>query len=276
MIKEKISYQHANGKADGIYINAGLGSTLVIFVNGHNGFYNYGMFPYLQQSFYNEGISTYSFNYSHGGIIDDGDFFEDLEKYEQNCMRLEVEDLLSVLEHFNSTGTLSHSKIILLAHSLGGIPAIFGSKKAQEENIVLSGIILVSSVSTLRFWPKEMMESWAANGVVYKKNNRTHQDLPQGFEFLQETMLSETTWNVARALSNLNQPFLIVHGEEDEAVGKEHGQSLFLWVKEKNVKSIFKIIPGATHTYNTRHPFDGVSKEVDELITTCIDWIKKI
>src|SRR5204863_5487297 len=136
---------------EGVYINAGIGSPLVIIINSHNGFYSYGMFPYIQQKLFENGISSYSFNFSHGGIIGDADFFEDLENYEKNCMRLEVEDLLSVLHNPNQFN--KHSKLILLSHSLGGVPAIFGAAKAIDENINIDGIILVSSVKTLYFWP---------------------------------------------------------------------------------------------------------------------------
>ena len=115
MNKEKVIFHHADGEVAGIYINAGSDSPLVIIVNGHNGFYNYGMFPYIQQKLFENNISSYSFNFSHGGVIGDADIFEDLGKYEQNCMRLETEDLLSVL-HDHSKKFKGHSKIFLLAH----------------------------------------------------------------------------------------------------------------------------------------------------------------
>src|SRR5688572_7675363 len=101
MLVKKISLEYANGTIDGIYITAGPHFPLVIIINGHNGFYNYGMFPYIQQSLYKNNISSYSFNFSHGGIIGDADYFEDLEKYEANCMRLETADLLCVLQNLS-------------------------------------------------------------------------------------------------------------------------------------------------------------------------------
>ena len=276
MNTKKISLEYANGIIDGIYITAGPGSPLVIVINGHNGFYNYGMFPYLQQSLYKNNISSYSFNFSHGGVVGDADYFEDLEKYEANCMRLETEDLLCVLQSLHSGRFDTHSKVILLAHSLGGVPTIFGAKKATEEKIKIDGIILVSTVKTLYFWPVEMIKEWATNGVYYTKNNRTKQELPQGFEFLQEVMKSESEWNVEREIRSLQIPILIIHGEKDESIPVENGQTLFAWIKETNPKPELKIIPGATHTYNTKHPFEGPSKQVEELIRTSVDWIKKL
>jgi pimeloyl-ACP methyl ester carboxylesterase len=274
MVKNKISFTHKNGKVEGVYINAGALSSLVIIINGHNGFYNYGMFPYLQQKFFDNGISTFSFNFSHGGIIGDGDFFDDLGGYEKNCMRLEVEDLISVLHNLSQFG--KHGKIILLAHSLGGVPAIFGAVKAEDESIKIDGIILVSTLKTLNFWPKEMISEWATAGVFYKKNNRTKQELPQGFEFLQEVINADSDWNVEEKIKHLKSPVLIVHGENDEAIPVEHAQSLYKCIKDLNPKASLKIIANATHTFNTKHPFENVSDEVNELIETCTHWIKAL
>lgn len=275
MEKEKIIFQHENGIVEGIYINAGITSPLVIIINGHNGFYNYGMFPYIQQKFFENRISSYSFNFSHGGVIGDADYFENLEKYERNCMRLETQDLVCVLQNLKSREFKDHSKIFLLAHSLGGVPTIFGVKKAAEENINIDGIILVSTVKTLNFWPTGMIKEWALAGVYYKKNNRTKQELPQGFEFLQEILKCDNDWNVEQTIQSLNISILIIHGENDEAVPKEHGQSLFNWIKNSNKGAHLRIIANATHTFNTKHPFDKTSEELEELIKTSTDWINE-
>lgn len=273
MKKEKMIFPHINGTVEGIYINAGNSSSLVFIINGHNGFYNYGMFPHIQQKLFDNGISSYSFNFSHGGVIGDSDFFEDLEKYEQNCMRLETEDLLCVLQNINATFK-DHSKIFLFAHSLGGVPTIFGAKKAIAKNIKVDGIILASTVKTLNFWPAEMLKEWANAGVYFKKNNRTNQELPQGFEFLQEILNCQKDWNVSQAIQTLNIPILIIHGANDEAVPVEHAQFLFKLIEGSKAHAQLKIINNATHTFNTKHPFEKSSKELEELITTTCGWIK--
>lgn len=271
MKRDRITFQHTNGEVEGIYINAGSGSPFVIIINGHNGFYNYGMFPYIQQKLFENGISSYSFNFSHGGVIGDSDVFDDLQKYEQNCMRLETEDLLSIFHNLNQFE--DHSKMFLFAHSLGGVPAIFGAKKAADEKIKIAGIVLVSTVKTLNFWPPEMLNEWASSGVYYKKNNRTKQELPQGFELLQEIVSSDKNWNVQRAIRSLYIPILIIHGTNDEAVPVEHGYSIFSWIKDCNPNARLKLIPNATHTFNTKHPFEKSSNELEELIKITAEWI---
>jgi hypothetical protein len=56
----------------------------------------------LQETLSRMGISSYSFNFSHGGIIGDADYFEDLVSYEKNCMRLEVEVVMCILGNLHS------------------------------------------------------------------------------------------------------------------------------------------------------------------------------
>lgn len=273
---KEISLIHENGVVDGIYLSTGANSPLVIIINGHNGFYNYGMFPYLQQSLAQHNISSYSFNFSHGGIKGDTDYFEDLGKYEKNCMRLEVEDVMCVLHNLHSGKFEKQDKFFLLAHSLGGVPAIFSAKKAQDENIVINGIILVSTVKQLNFWPDEMINEWKQNKVCYKKNNRTKQLLPQGEEFLNEVLQSDSEWNVENEIKKLSQPILILHGENDEAIPEVHGRKLFEWIRLINKNSFLKIIPGATHTYNTKHPFEGTTPQLEEMINDIVTFIHPV
>lgn len=272
MKKEKMVFHHKDGMVEGIYLDHGNGSPLVIIVNGHNGFYNYGMFPYIQEKLFENGISSYSFNFSHGGITGEADHFDDLEKYERNCIRLETEDLICILRNLNKD-LKGHTKIFLFAHSMGSVPAIFGAKKAQTEKIKIDGIILAAPVKTLNFWPADVLTEWASAGVYYKRNNRTKQDLPQGFELLQEVLKSETVWNVEQAISELPIPVLIIHGGMDEAVPSEHGESLFARIRNKPGARLV-IIPGATHTFNTRHPFENSSEELEELIKICVERIQ--
>ena len=141
---------------EGIYKDAGYSSPLAIIVNGHNGFYNYGVFPYIQQKLLEKGISSYSFNFSHGGVKGGSDFFEELDKYEKNCMRLETGNTLCVLKNTH-VYFQHHTHIFLLSHSLGGIPAIFAGYEASETGIKINGRIMARALkmqarSGLQYW----------------------------------------------------------------------------------------------------------------------------
>src|SRR5687768_10567015 len=110
-MEQRLRFESPNGPIDAVYSNAGEGSPLVVIANGHNGFFGYGMFPYIRQSLLESGISSIGFNYSHSGIAGDSDRFEDLEKYAKNCRRLEKEDLLYVLEQTAQPEFRMHSGV---------------------------------------------------------------------------------------------------------------------------------------------------------------------
>ena len=100
--------------------------------------------------------------------------------------------------------------------------------------------------------------------------------LPQGEEFLNEVLQSDSKWNVENEIKKLRQPILILHGENDEAIPEKHGRHLFDWVHPVNNKSFLKIIPGATHTYNTKHPFEGTTPQLEEMINSVVMFIQSL
>jgi len=272
----KVSFDFEHGRVEGVYLEAAAeNAPLVVITNGHNGFYSYGMFPFIQEQLQEAGISSYSYNFSHGGVIGDSDYFEDLESYEKNCMRLETLDLVQIVNALKESEIrfTENTELFLFAHSLGGIPTIFGAQQLTEDGKAPTGIILVSTVKTLNFYSPGMIQEWEQSAVLFRKNNRTGQELPHGNEFLQEILSSETTWNVKKALGNIKSKVLLIHGEDDEAIPLQHSEALHQWATEYGLDSELHIIPGATHTYNTKHPFEGASNEVNEMIERTSNWI---
>jgi pimeloyl-ACP methyl ester carboxylesterase len=275
-MKTKVSFKFAHGNIDGIYMNAGsVGGPLIIITNGHNGFYNYGMFPYIQETLFRNGISSYSYNFSHGGVAGDSDYFTELELYAKNCMRLETQDLVEILRTLSKPPISLNrdSRLYLFAHSLGGIPTIFAAKKAFEEGITIDGIALVSTVKTLNVWSPEMLQEWEGDGVYYLPNKRTNQKLPQGHEFLTEIQKADTEWNAREALRGVKTDYLIVHGEKDESVPVDHSKAIFDSVRNLGYNATLRIIEGATHTFNTKHPFEKTSPQLDSMLREVVGWI---
>lgn len=266
-----------NGRIDARYMNAGNHTPLVIIANGHNGFFNYGMFPYIRQQLCACGISSLGFNYSHAGIIGESDVFEDLERYGRNCRRLEKEDLLYVLEE--AVKMTGHPRRFILAHSMGGIATVFAAAEAQQANCCPDGIILLCALSTLNVRSDEAMREWKENnGVRLLLNNRTKQLLPQGREYFQETLESVPggKWDSEPVVRSLKMPVLIAHAADDESVPFHHGELLYEWCGKNNGLNRLVSIPGAGHTLNTRHPFDGPSSQLSDFLTILQEWVHTV
>lgn len=273
--EQQYVFESKNGPLDARYSNAADGTPLVIIANGHNGFFNYGMFPFVRQFLAENGISSIGFNYSHSGIVGESDVFEDLERYRKNCRRLEKEDLLTVLRIVSEQFS-QHPKIFILAHSMGGIATVFAGKEAAENNIPLHGAILLNCLSTLNVRSEAVLENWKNKGVWLLRNNRTLQDLPQGEEYLQETLASAENgpWNPEPVVRSLRIPLLVLHGDEDESVPVWHSEHLFAWSKDHHPATRFELIPGATHTLNTKHPFEGATPQLLDALQRMTNWLK--
>ena len=274
MQEEKYVFESKNGPLDARYSNAGAGTSLVVIANGHNGFFNYGMFPFIRSYLAENGISSIGFNYSHSGIVGESDVFDDLERYRKNCRRLEKEDLLTMLEIVSEQFT-QHPHVYLLAHSMGGIATVFAAKEAAEKGIPLHGAILLNCLSTLNVRSEAVLENWKRERVWLLRNNRTLQDLPQGEEYLEETLASAGNgpWNPEPIVRSLRIPLLILHGDEDESVPVWHSEQLYAWSKDNHPKTHFELIPGATHTLNTKHPFAGETPQLLVSLQQITNWL---
>lgn len=275
MEKKLFEIESPNGTIRGNFVSCGADSPIVLMACGHNGFYHFGMFPTIQTCFAENGISSVAFNYTHCGISDNGDYFDDLEKYKANCRRLEVEDLTFMAKEITA-GQLSHEpgKLFLFGHSMGGFSAMFATQSIQRSGIELSGIILLNSLRTLDTRTPEIMEEWKANGVYFRPNMRTKQDLPQGPEFLAETLTSDGLWNMERIVEKLSIPCFVAHAVDDESVPFEHGRTIFSWVYKNNSQNAFLPIPHAGHTLNTTHPMKRSSPELQFFCDQVVDWMK--
>lgn len=275
MIEELFTLNGPNGPLRGkkiIFPNA----PLVLFLHGHNGFYHFAFFPTMQNYLAERGISSIAFNYSHNGISGDGDYFDELDKYKQNCRGLEIEDSLYVLENLSQLVASKPTKLILVGHSMGGYNTGFVAKRALEAGMHISGIVFLNALHRLDIRSAEVMEEWQKNGVYYRMNGRTNQDLPQGPNFLAETLVAQTTWNLNPVLESLKLPVMVVHGKADESVPFSHGETIYKMVKANNVKNRFLAIENASHTLNTSHTGNRDSKELQVFLEELVGWIGQL
>jgi len=249
------------------------GAPFVLLLCGHNGFYHFAFFPILQQHLIENGYSSIAFNYSHCGISDHGDYFDDLEKYEKNCRQLEVEDAVFMASSLNQILQTSPSHLFLLGHSMGGFNTGFVADQLVSSGIKVDGLIFLNALKTLDVRPKEVMEEWQENGVYYRANGRTMQDLPHGKAFLEETLAAHDKWSLEKTIGHLRMPILVVHGSADEAVPFEHGLHIFSWIEDNNDRNSFIAIEHGTHTLNTSHVGERESEQLNEFCGKLVEWL---
>lgn len=249
------------------------GAPMVVLLCGHNGFYHFAFFPTIQQHLIENGISSITFNYSHCGISGHGDHFDELDRYEENCRQLEVEDALFLIANMTKLLRQTPSELYLLGHSMGGFNTGFVADKLVSSGKEVNGLIFLNALKTLDIRTAEIMDEWRRNNVYYRANNRTHQDLPQGKSFLEETLQAHDKWSLEKTMNHLTVPILVVHGSADEAVPFEHGLNIYSWIEDNNELNQFVAIENGTHTLNTSHIGNRESEQLQEFCSHLISWI---
>lgn len=228
---------------------------LVIFVHGFKGFKDWGTHQLVAEHFAREGFDFLKFNFSHSGLKNNlsGDFFDDLESFENNTISKELFDLNQVItfalsgEKFEKPHTLH-----LIGHSLGGGISILQTSKDKSIN-KLSTWASISSFRNL--WSPQQEKDWTDNGVMYFANSRTNQQMPIKSDFLRDLNQNNERLEIVTAAQKLTQPWLIVHGENDNNVPHVHALEL----QKQQPQSELLLLPKADHVFGATHPWNSHS-----------------
>lgn len=272
-VAQKATLVAPHGTVASIYHDAGENTPLVVFVPGFNGFYGHSLFPFARASLQERGVSSFAFNYSHGGIVGESDSFEDLMGYQKNNIALRIEDLVCVWQYLQMTLRARHPSIFLFGHSMG---CVVISQTMVKSLLDCTGVIYLNSVKSLRFFPDEMLAQWQQDGIFYQYNNRTKQHLPLGEAFLHDVLNCDTLYNHQDATAQIEKPLLIIYGDADESVQHTTSIELFGAVKKAHGANRMIAVSDGTHTLNTPHPFTHPSPQLLFTIDALVNWIEEV
>ncbi|MBK5213162.1 MAG: dienelactone hydrolase family protein [Flavobacteriaceae bacterium] len=248
---------------------------LVIFCHGYKGFKDWGAWNLVAEAFATAGFCFVKFNFSHnGGTMEQPIDFPDLDAFAKNNFSLELDDLDRVLNEIES-GNENFPKeiltILLIGHSRGGGIVLI---KAEEDNRI-SKVVSWAGVSDFKARFHEgtaAFESWKETGVSYVENGRTKQMMPNDFQFYEDFKANEKRLTISRSVKHLKIPQLIVHGSEDPTVLVKEAGAIHSW----NPKSELKIIDGANHVFNTKHPWNerNLPEALKNVVEKTIEFLK--
>jgi len=231
---------------------------VVIFCHGYKGFKDWGAWNLVAKEFAKNNIFFIKMNFSHnGGTVHQPIDFPDLEAFGNNNFTKELDDLEAVIEWLPTNKEIqtevNAENITLIGHSRGGAIVLI---KAYE-NSKIAKVATWAGVSDFksRFPSGETLQEWKNNGVAYIENARTKQKMPHYIQFYNNFKKNENRLNIKNAVHNLNIPYLIIHGSNDETVSIEEANKLCSW----NPNNQILIIENANHTFNSIHPWDSNS-----------------
>ena len=238
-------------------------SPCIIYVHGFKGFKDWGFVPYLGDYFSKNEFSVISFNFSHCGVGENLLEFDEPDKFAKNTFSLEVSELNAIIDAYikGFFGKISGKGVGLLGHSRGGAVALITGSKRKEINAVTTW----SSIAKLDRYTERQKQEWMKNGFVEVINSRTNQVMRLDISLLEDIENNKNTiLNMETAVSNLNKPLLIAHGEQDLTVPIEEAKMIYNWSNKDLTETYF--IPAIGHTYDIKHPFDGSNPKFEYLL----------
>lgn len=223
---------------------------LIIFVHGFKGFKDWGAHHLAAAYFASRGFAFLRFNFSHSGIGPQSvDQFDDLNSFALNTFTRELFDLDQVIT-FALSGTAFPlpQKIYLIGHSRGGGISIIQTAEDQR----VDKLVTWAALSNFRnLWPAELESQWHQDGVIYIPNSRTGQQMPLNVDLLLDLNHHSERLDILNASRNMNQPWLIIHGESDTSVPPDEAREL----QRQQSESELLLIKNADHTFGARHPW---------------------
>ncbi|MBC7745755.1 MAG: alpha/beta hydrolase [Flavobacterium sp.] len=223
---------------------------LVLFVHGFKGFKDWGTHNMVADYFVGRGFRYLKFNFSHNGTTPENPLdFSDLGLFSDNTFTKEFYDLDQVISFACSgTGFPAADTIYLIGHSRGGGVCIIQAVKDKRVSKLITWATIADFNS---LWKHEQLAEWREKGIIYAYNTRTKQNTPLKVNLLYDLEKHHKEYNIQEAAGRITQPWLIIHGDEDENILLSDAVLLH----NLNAKARLSIIPYADHVFGSSHPY---------------------
>lgn len=264
-----------NASGDGfvgdLHLPEGAGPFPVVVVcHGFKAFKEWGFFPHLCEELAAGGLAAVRFNFSHCGVSGDGDVYDQLPKFAHNTVSKELEDVAAVLDWVRGGDgpRLDGARIGLLGHSRGGGIALLAARLHGPVRAVVGW----NAISTFERFGPDAIENWRRSGRHFIENRRTRQMMPLDAAVLVDMEAHRKRYDLQAAIAALNVPVLLVQGEEDTTVPPLEMEAL---AAASGGRAETRMIAGADHTFNSRHPGKRTTPALAEAIRATRSFLLK-
>ena len=245
----------------------------VVICHGFKGFMEWGFFPYLAHLLAERGFVAVRFNLSGTGMRPGDELVTDPEAFRENTYSRELADLLAVLEATGETiapGRVDRGRLGLFGHSRGGGGALLASARPPWRERVRA-LVTWAAISDVDRFTAEQKEEWRRHGELPAVNSRTGQRLALGLGLLTDVEERRAELDLLAAAGTRRAPWLIVHGADDESVPADEGRRL---AERAAGEKELLVIPGASHTFGSRHPFAGPTPQLVQALNATQRWYR--
>ena len=250
--------------------SAGAARPAVVICHGFKGFKDWGFFPRIAERLAVAGFTAVSFNFSGSGVGEDGETFDEPERFARMTYSNALRDLAIVLDALDRGHLGARPPAFgLLGHSMGGAIAVL---RAAADATVRA---LVTWGGVARFgslWSPDAIPEWRRSGRTPVVNQRTGQVLWLATDILDDLDAhGVTTLDVLRAAAAVRAPWLIAHGSDDESVPVTAAHDLRGAARPGTAELL--AIPGTGHTFGVRHPWAGSTPAYERVAGATVAWL---
>ncbi|MBX0332612.1 alpha/beta fold hydrolase [Pontibacter sp. HSC-14F20] len=242
--------------ADATYTQNDNKKPVVIYTHGFKGFKDWGHFNLLADYFAGQGFVFIKFNFSHNGTsIDNDSDLHDMEAFGRNNFSIELEDLKSLIDLVHDKegplpqNEMNLDRIYLIGHSRGGGSVIL---KAAEDTRARALATWAAVNNFDQRWDELEKESWKKEGVQWVSNARTGIRMPLYYQIVEDYLANVERLEIPKVIQKMQQPLLILHGEEDETLPVQMAHDLHTWKPDAELH----LLPGADHSFGGQHPYE--------------------
>lgn len=240
---------HGYNQREGLYdlfTSDNSSDILTVFVHGYMGYKDWGAWNLMCEELAKRRFAVAKLNLtSNGTTLEKPTEFADLERFGNGGYYQELTDVRSFLDHLQEK--YGYSKFRLMGHSRGGGIVLLAGLDARVAEVHC--LAPISSIEK-RFPKGEELEKWKMNGVYFRKNGRTNQEMPHYYAQYEEFLMHQVELNIEHACKQLNKPVFVYHGKNDTSVLPEEGMQVAEWTNGK-----FYLIENTAHTFDAVEPW---------------------
>ncbi len=232
---------------------------VVVVAHGWLGHKGHGLVPYVADGLAERGLAAVTFSFSGSGVPEGADEVIDVDAFAENTVGKEIEDLEAVVTAvFERTlpgrERFEIYRIGALGHDLGASVALL---EARGDTRVKAVAGLGPLVALDRPVPDEARDAWLLRETYEFRDPATNRALRLGPSYLRDLRARRKEYDLVEAVQELDRPFLVVHGDRDEAA--RDSRMLFF---ANSACAEIHVIPGADHAFGCGHPLASPTEAV--------------
>ena len=242
----------------------------VVVMHGFKGFKDYAFLPMIADRLARAGFTAVNISVSGSGVDDRGEFTLP-ENFARNTYTRELGDIEAVIAAAGrgELGFAPPTSIGIIGHSRGGGVALC----VARETPAIAAVVAWAPISTIRRFSDAEIEIWRRLGRIEVENTRTKQILPMDYEIVEDALANEPRFDIRRAARELDRPWLLLHGTEDETVPVREAHELAALATDPRFESL--LIEKAGHTFGARHPWAGHTAETELLFDATMKFLSR-